>query len=273
MVSLFSTTPENRSLSDNGRYLTYIQNVLNRPTLDGFKHHPDYNLILEHATYEHGAMYLKVVQDQTPDLLDCIDKFKINDIIGNNLHTITGHPTYCSYGQVKDITPSTLRYIKTASDLKYYFDTIGENIAEIGGGYGGQCLVLDQLFSWNKYYLFDLDLPLQLTTRYLENFILNSSYACTTLNQYSGTQLDFVLSTVAFSELPSKVQVKYLEKVLSRSKRGYLLMNSGFDNAHFKGDFLSIEQIQSYLPLSKVLPATPLELWPYNKIIIWGHKN
>ena len=273
MQKVFAAIQENRSLSDNGEYLTYIQSVLDKHDLTGFKHHPDYNLILEHASGEHGLGYLDVILKQTPEFLQYIDKFKVNDIIGNTELTIAGRPTFKDYGPVKNISPSTLRYIKFASDLKYYFDTIGENIAEIGVGYGGQCLVLDQVFKWKKYYLFDLELPLCLTTRYLENFLLNSSYTCTTLNQYYGESLDFVLSTVAFSELPSKVQTRYLEKVISKSKRGYLLMNSGFEKSFFSGDFLRLEEIQSYIPNSEVLPETPDTLETNNRVIIWGHKK
>lgn len=273
MEKIYAAIEEFRSLSDNGVYLSYIRNILNRNDLTGFKHHPDYNLILEHASDEQGFGYLEAILKQTPEFIEIIDRFKLNDKVGNLERVINGRPTFRDYGPIKGISPSTLRYVKFASDLKYYFGELGENIAEIGTGYGGQCLILDQIFKWKRYFLFDLDLPLQLTSRYLENFLLNSSYTCTTLNQYWEKEIDFVLSTVAFSELPSKLQIRYLEKVISKSKKGYLLMNSGFEGSFFSGDFLKLETIQKYIPNSEIIPESPDPLRVKNKVIIWGHKK
>lgn len=274
MEKVFSAIQENRSLSDNGEYLTYIRSVLNKPTLDGFKHHPSYNLILEHVGHSHGIDYVDIILKQTPEFVNYAENFRLNDIIGNLEHNIVGHPTFFNYNLFGKFSASTIRYIKIASDIKYLFGNIGQNIAEIGIGYGGQCLILDQIYSWKNYFLFDLDLPLQLASRYLEHFNLNSSYTCRTLNQHSGYKVfDLVISTVAFSELPSKLQLRYIEKVLSKSKRGYLLMNSGKPNSIFTGDFLTLEQLRQYLPPFEVLPDTPLSLPTNNYLIVWGHKK
>lgn len=274
MEKVFAAIKENRSLSDNGEYLAYIRDILNRHDLTGFKHHPVYNLILEHTMHEQGAGYLDVVIKQTPELVSYMDKFRINDIVGNAELDITGRPAFHVYGSLGRFTAPTLRYIKIASDLKMYFGELGSKIAEIGVGYGGQCLILDQIFSWKTYYMFDLDLPLQLTNRYLENFLLNSSYKCTTLNQYSGDEeLDLAISTVAFSELPSKLQIKYVEKVLSKAKKGYLIMNSGWNNSFFTGDFLTVDQLRNLLPPFEVHLETPDTLPTNNQVIVWGHKK
>ena len=80
----------------------------------------------------------------------------------------------------------------------------------------------------------DLNEVLELNVKYLENFILNSYYQCSTLNQLgSECNFDLVISNFAFSELPRALQIKYVEKVLSKSKRGYLVMNSGNDDSVF----------------------------------------
>ena len=55
------------------------------------------------------------------------------------------------------MSPTTLRYLKVASDLKIRFGgDIGQKIAEIGGGYGGQARVCDTICETGEYQVFDL---------------------------------------------------------------------------------------------------------------------
>jgi hypothetical protein len=69
-----------------------------------------------------------------------MERFKINDLVGS--------PTTYVYHRFGRISPSTLRYVKVASDLRRLFgDLTGAKVAEIGVGYGGQLLVLDQIFT------------------------------------------------------------------------------------------------------------------------------
>ena len=275
MESIYAAVPGNRSLSDNGDYLAYIRDVLNNErSYATFKHHFAYNLILEHANIEHGFKYIEAIKRQSLYVYQNINSFRINDIIGNQEKDITGAPAIFDFPDIGRFSPSTLRYVKIAADIEKFFGKIEGNIAEIGGGYGGQCLILDQIFRWQKYYIFDLALPLQLTSKYLESFILNSSYQCTTLNQYTNDiPIELVISTVAFSELPSKLQLKYIEKVLSKAKRGYLVMNTGFEGSFFKGDFLTLAHLVELLPSFEVFPEDPQVATPNNKVIVWGHSK
>jgi len=256
----------NRSDSDNGSYVRFVQSaVLDYKKFKNFKRHPDYQAILEHVTEQEGQKYLDIIKNDSPELLNSINKFRDNDLVGGSL-------TY-DYPEIANISPSTLRYIKVASDLKKYFgNEIGQKIAEIGVGYGGQLLINDKIFDIKSYHLFDLLPVLSLVSKYLESHILNCAYKLFTLNQHSGDELyDLVISNYAFSELPSQLQIKYIEKIISKSKKGYLTMNSGFENSAFTNNKLSFNDLKKLLPPFEVVSEDPITA-DNNYIIIWGHK-
>ena len=219
-------------------------------------------MVLEHVTAEQGAAYLDIIKSDSPFLVSRINEFKENDIEGG--------PIMSTYDDIGEISPSTLRYLKVASDLYNLFGVdIGSNIAEIGGGYGGQLLINDKIFQFKEYHLFDLPPVLELASKYLESHFLNNSYRTCTMNQCSGSiSYDLVISNYAFSELPKRLQKKYAEKVLSKARRGYLTMNSGLPNSTFQNDKLTIFELEEILPRFDVIEETPS--CPGNYIVVWG---
>ena len=260
---IYVTEPSIRSWSDDGYYPKIIKEILyNEKKFKNFKRNTKYRLILEHTNYEFGKKYLEIIRKENPDFLSKIEKFKINDLIGN--------PIKFNYNEIKKISPSTIRYIKVASDIKKIFGNISGNFAEIGAGYGGQYLILDKIFDINSYNIFDLNDVNKLIEKYLEHYLTNSYYQTSTINQFDGSvKFDFLISNYAFSELNKKVQIKYLQKIIQKSKKGYMTMNSGmFSNK----DCLSIEEIKTYLPDIKILDENP-KTYDGNYIIIWGFNN
>ena len=255
-----------RSLSDDGRYVAFVREALRNPhTFSQFKRHPHYRAILEHVTEAYGRQYLDMIRENDPSLLGRVREFKENDQLGS--------PFLTHYPEVGEISPSTLRYVYVASELHRLFgQDLGARIAEVGVGYGGQLLINDKIFSYGEAHLFDLPPVLELTARCLESHIMKGSYRMTTLNQHPGNlEYDLVISNYAFSELPSELQVAYVRKVLARSKRGYLTMNSGRAGNPFTGDHLSLARLSELLPPFEVLeeiPSTPFN----NYIIVWGHR-
>jgi len=267
MNEIFVAEKKNRSDSDNGVYVAFVQEAVeNYDVFKNFKRHPDYQMVLEHVGQADGMKYLNIIKNQSPEFLDVIDKFKNNDLIGN--------PVTCSYPETGQISPTTLRYIKVASDLKKYFGlNIGERIAEVGVGYGGQLLINDQIFSVNECHLFDLPPVLDLVSKYLESFILNCSYKVITINQCSGNfPYDLVISNYAFSELPSHLQRTYIKKVMSRSSKGYLTMNTGLEGHATELNHLKLDELRTLLPPFEVIAENPITS-PNNYIIIWGHNS
>ena len=259
----FTTIKSLRSVSDNGLYLMAVEEALNdKKKFKKFKSNIFYKDILEHVNYSQGLEYLNIIKRDS-NLLNNIEKFLINDEIGS--------PKKYYYDELKTkISPTTLRYIKVASDIKKIFKDKITNIVEIGCGYGGQYLILDQVMKINQYILMDLYDVNKLIEKYLENHLLNSSYETKTINQLqSNKQFDLVISNYAFSELPTQTQISYIKKILSNSKNGYLTMNSGKKNSTFK-KHLSIEEIKNYIKDIKILEEEP-NTNEENYIIVWGN--
>jgi putative sugar O-methyltransferase len=262
---IFIGSKKIRSNSDNG---TYISSVLeateNYDAFTQFKKDPRYQAILEHTTFEQGLAYLEIVKLENPQLLDSIDLFKENDLIG-------GASTY-DYKDIGSISPSTLRYLKVTSDLiKYFGDMESYRIAEIGVGYGGQLLTADKVLKFKQYDLFDLPPVLTLASMYIESFNLRSAYKTTTLNQHCGSiEYDLVLSNYSFSELPAELQLSYIRKVLSKAKRGYLTMNTGKTVASQDNNKLTLDDLLQKLPGLQVLEESPLTN-PNNYVLVWGN--
>ena len=256
----------NRSESDNGLYVQFVEKAVRNPgVFSTFKQNRAYQTILEHLNEAAGKAYWEIVQQEAPDLSEDMERFKVNDVVGN--------PTTYVYDHVGRISPTTLRYVKVASDLRRLFgDLTGARVAEIGVGYGGQLLVLDQIFKLGMYSMFDLPPVLNLVSKYLESHVLNSAYRTRTLNQSDGSEAyDLVMSNYAFSELPSRVQMKYVEKIMSKSRRGYLTMNSGTATSLFAKDHLLIEELRAVLPPFELLEERPLT-FDGNFILVWGRK-
>ena len=266
----FATIKSLRSDSDNGLYLTIVEQALtNKKKFNNFKSNVFYKDILEHVDYQNGLKYLNIIKRDS-NLLNNIDKFLINDEIGNPLR-------YYYNDLRKKISPSTLRYIKVASDIRKIFKGEIHNIVEIGCGYGGQYLILDQVMKINNYTLMDLYSVNKLIEKYLEYHLLNSSYETKTINQLKNNKkFDLVISNYAFSELPPLTQINYIKKVLLNSKNGYLTMNSGIENNVFKGhpkkEHLSLEEIKKYIKDIKILDGEPHSSWGIY-IIVWGDIN
>ena len=267
LTRAYSGAINNRSESDNGRYVPFVEKATrDSKTFASFRRNPIYREILEHVDESTGNAYLKIILERRTIKIDDIRECQANDTIGD--------PFVYRYADIGLISPTTLRYIKVASDLRELFGSeIGPQIAEIGVGYGGQCRVLDGLSQLRHYHLFDLPPVLELASKYLESFLMRGSYLKQTLNQFTGTpSFDLVISNYAFSELPVPLQEAYIEKVIKRSKKGYLTMNSGRSHLMSSNDRISkltLERLVELLPRFEILEEEPLT-GANNYIIVWG---
>ena len=178
-----------------------------------FKQNKFYRTILEHVLYEEGMHYLN---DTSDEVLSKLEAIKANDWLGS--------PYTSEYSKVGNISTTTLRYMKTATDILKDFDLNGKKIVEIGGGYGGQCFVLSNFFDFESYTILDLDGPAALQNRYLKTLQVDNARA-TTLAEYVPKDIDMIISNYAFSELSKNLQNEYFDKVISRSKSGYFQVN------------------------------------------------
>jgi hypothetical protein len=182
-----------------------------------FKSDANYTAILEHVSYAQGLEYLNYIKNNYSSLLSQIDKFKRNDLIGN--------PSQFVYPSIGKISPTTLRYIKIAGDLQFFFGNLeNKQIVEIGGGYGGQAYILSQLYNLERYSLIDLAEALALQDKYLSQ--LNVSHECIQTNELDQIEpYNLVVSNYAFTECNRAVQEEYLEKVIAKASNGYMICN------------------------------------------------
>lgn len=261
---------QNISESDDGNYISFVKKCTsNKKIFDNFKRNPIYRYVLEHSTYKHGLEYIKHLDLRTKNE---IDKFLINDKIGN---PIKFH--YKLFN--KSISPGTLRYLKVMKDIEKYFGNKFDNIVEIGCGYGGQYIILDQSFNIINYTLFDLPEVNTLIKKNLENYSLKSKYEFNNFD-VSLNKIDLVISNYSFSELQPNIQINYLKNIISKSLHGYMTMNSGLDVSNILdkqknknlgcgfANHLSLTEIRKYIPNCKVVEEIPLT-GDRNYIIIW----
>ena len=158
--------------------------------------------------------------------------------------------------------------MKVLKDLKAFFGRLsGLNIAEIGVGYGGQCRVLCAFYQPKSYTLIDIQPALALTQRFLDHFALNTTAIYKTMNELKSTDYDLIISNYAFTELPRKIQEIYLEKVILRSKRGYITYND-INPPQFNS--YKLEELVAQLPNATVVGEIPLT-HPKNCILVWGN--
>jgi hypothetical protein len=224
----------------------------------------NYREIVETVTYQQGQECLERITKLGPLPATDFSKFFQNDSVGM--------PTKFRYPQVGRISPTTLRYISIALELKKLF---GENLnggfVEIGAGYGGQAAVLMEFFQITEYGIYDLEQVQELTLKFLNQLGKSKSLSLRSLSDNSEERWDIVISNYAFSELPAELQKEYVEKVLNKSERGYLIMNSGMTNQSGRSDGkLTLEELRGILPKFEIFEEIP-KTGPDNYVIAWGH--
>lgn len=219
----FKTTIKS-SISDTDNYRqACLEAANNEGSFSIFKQDSRYKEILEHTDYKTGLLYLEEIK-KNAEISENIRSFVGNDKLGN--------PELFMFPNIGLFSPSTLRYVKVLADLVKKFKTLSNlKITEIGGGYGGQCLIIHQHANPKSYRIFDLPEALLLTERYLKKSNVKKTELCTlekpiVLSQSSGLETDLLISNYAFSEINSHIQKIYLEKVIVNSKKGYMTMNS-----------------------------------------------
>ena len=124
--------------------------------------------------------------------------------------------------------------------------------------------------------MFDLVPVLELVRKYLSSFGNNqvklNKVIFEDLRELPDKNWDLVISNYAFSELPKSLQLDYVEKVLTRSKRGFLIMNSGKSNiSGFSKGKLTLKELEDLLPGVEILEEVP-NTGPDNYVLVWGHK-
>lgn len=232
-----------------------------------FRRIHSYREILEHVDYKLGLRYLNSIGDLRNKLKIELnwDELRKNDDIGN--------PVKYKFELIGHISPTTLRYVNVGLQIKDLFGDSLTSVAEVGAGYGGQARILSELSSVKNYTIFDLPEVDALIGKYLSRYRLNFSVDFNNINEAVRKNWDLVISNYAFSELPSSLQLEYVEKIFLNSSRGFVIMNSGMSNitGRSEGKLLSKELLE-LIPGSSIIEEKPLT-GPDNYLLIWGQEN
>jgi putative sugar O-methyltransferase len=232
--------PQPLSFLDNGIYSAHCQKIARDEKLfQQFKRDPFLSLFFENLNSDAGGACLDHLAQNAPDFLQFLKKGEKNDKVGAP-HRIFYKP----YGH---FSPSTLLYLKIASDLHRLFGPLdGRTILEIGGGYGGICTILSSLYSLENYTLVDLPGALELSCAYLKKQKIEK-VSFSPLTSPPHESFDFVISYLSFSELDRTLQSVYIDKIFTRAKAGFLVCSP----AHWKEIPYSKTQHKRVKPLDQ----------------------
>ena len=234
--------------------------------LRNFRRIKNYRNILEHVSYLQGKKYLDRINK-----LGICDAEKFSNYLKNEKF---GNPRVYSYGKLKGVSPTTLRYIAVLSEIESIFgNKIQGNFAEIGVGYGGQFSVLSDHFTISSYEMYDLPVALDLAQIYLSKITAPQNFIKMDMRDMKTKSYDLIISNYAYSELPYIVQKEYLEKLLANSKRGYMIMNSGRSNVTGRSSGkIKLEELMLKIPDLEVLEEAP-KTGPDNYVLVWGRSS
>lgn len=261
-------TKTSKSDSDSTPYRNYVSKAIDSDSFfRKFRRNYSYRVILEHVDYELGKKYYEKLD------LETIENYRENQrLLGLSK---VGKPRTYYFKGIGWASPTVIRYLFVNQNLTKIFGLKGfENVAEIGVGFGGQLIVSRESCVIQSYSIYDLPEVDNLVLKVL-NFIGAdlSDLHTESIQPVAAAEYDLVISNYAFSELPREVQLEYVNKVLCRSRFGYLTMNSGREN--FTGRStgkMSLTELIRSLPGSEVLEEDPLT-GPDNYILIWGHRK
>ena len=266
-MKVFRFSGGGTSMSDRGLYplLCYLASKDDK-TFRTFKSNKIYQKVLEHVSEKQGSEYLNVIREYGMLSLEDWQEFMKNDSYGTPVKF-----TYNLMGKDITLSPTTIRYAEVLCDIMHMFDFDNiKSIAEIGIGYGGQCRLIRTKLPEAMYTLFDLPEALGLSEKYLTNYAEcreNIRYVDGG-HIYLNENWDLVISNYAFSELQRDVQDMYLEKIIMKSKRGYITYNA---LGHERLDGYSDDELLKIIPNSIKIEEKPLTC-EGNCILIWGQK-
>lgn len=228
-----------------------LEAARNDTIFDSFRRNPAYTQVLEHVSQEDGHKYFDIIK--RTNLVDYFDMFKTSECFGSPI-------VYEYEGNM--FSPTTLRYIKVLYDLiKIFGDLSGFKIAEIGGGYGGQCKIIKDIFDVD-YHMIDLPEVNLLARRFLGKTRNGARFSA--WDQLVREDYDLVISNHAFSELNYEIQDHYYKMIIAGSSNGYMTCNIVL-NAN------SCYQIEDYKKMGNVVfMVEEPNTHPDNFIIYWN---
>ncbi|MFI5735117.1 putative sugar O-methyltransferase [Kribbella sp. NPDC051587] len=246
------------SLSDSRDYRAALSHAATADGLKAFKRDPEILRIMEHLPDEMAGPMLARAAAIWPEVLRRLPDAAVNDEIGGaRVIDVEGFGRYSA---------STCRYVKVAAEIKamYGGDLSQIDIVEIGGGYGGQALVIDRLFSPRSYTIVDLPEALELQHRYLQASDFRSSLRLISNGAIPASwPSSLFISNYALTEVRRPIGIRYLEAFALSASAGYVIGN------RLSSKNLTKKDILARLPEARVQPEIPLT-FRHNYLLTWG---
>lgn len=193
-----------------GKVLADYLEACKTADLNNFKRDPRLTKIFEHTSIEQGKAYLNHILKTDSKVLD--------NIFTNDLQ---GNPVIYDWGNGLYMSPSTLQYVAVLNNLIDKFGRLDfKSIVEVGGGYGGQCKTILDIYAIKRYCIVDLVPVLNLQSAYLKNNFIEYHDGPAV-----GGELDLFISNYALSEIPRN---EHFIELASKCKHGYITCNTDF---------------------------------------------
>lgn len=184
-----------------------------------FRRHKDYaHIVGEGGEEEVCRAALDIIQRDCPDLAKYSKKFEESEKYGN--------PVIHKY-DFGEFSNTTIKCIKVLCQFKNIFGSLdGYDIIEIGGAYGSQCKIISDVFNFRSYTLVDLAEVLPLVQKYLTKLKVQNVFYLPPDKISNNGIYDLIISNSAFAECERFIQDDYIDKILKRVKRGFIIYNS-----------------------------------------------
>tara|TARA_B100000900_G_scaffold416277_1_gene450955 strand:- start:31940 stop:32755 length:816 start_codon:yes stop_codon:yes gene_type:complete len=237
-------------------YLNIVQEAIdNESSFDTFRSDKRYQDILEHINEDLAKNYYFKLREELSH------KEILN--LCNSIQLI-GSPLLIKFRDDL-LNPTSLRYINVALDLKNKFSGNNfENFIELGAGFGGQALILNQFYKIKSYTFVDLPQVNELIKKFLNLHNPNFDFNFATIDTYERCdKYDLFLSNYAYSELPKRLQINVASKIIKDTKYGYMIVNN-YNSYSIR--YLSRRGYEKYLNNLCVFNEIP-ESYIFNKIL------
>tara|TARA_B100000902_G_C27310185_1_gene917931 strand:- start:2575 stop:3375 length:801 start_codon:yes stop_codon:yes gene_type:complete len=242
----------------DSKYLDLCINAASDASIfNNFRNLPDYKNILEHVDRDLAVKYYKNIQKN----------FHLSDQeifrICNKLSRV-GKPELVEIvNNQNPISTTSLRYLNVALQIKNEFKQKSfAKVIEIGPGYGGQSIILEEFFKIDHYTFIDLPEVNNLIDMFIKANDVNFTHDTGILeDSFSDKRFDLIISNYAFSELNRKLQKKAIKDIINNSKFCFMINNSKSfmkDSKYKSLKFMSQKELLKNINNSYIKKEEPL---------------
>ena len=260
--------PKNKALSES-KHSKYpelaLKAAINKKTFQVFRRHHEYAYILDNVGKNQAQKFFNIIHDEyklsEKEIIEIIEPLQY---CGSPRH-------YAINGLSKRVSSLALSYLKIALDIKKLKGVNLGNVVEIGCGFGGQAIILDQICKIESYTFLDIWQVNMLIRRFIEFSDFRPNYYVSTIREYYPRldNFDMAISNYGFCELPINWQNIYFDKILSKSNNGYMIFNGRKDGGCFDIDMnMSQKELSLRIPNCKFYDERPLTS-PEGYLMTW----